>query len=68
MTIFKKPSAQKVSKIFLITIFILASLLRILYISRASIEDYQYDVGTKELRHQNEAYEKIYEQDRSNLK
>ena len=64
----KKININKISKGFIVILFILASLLRILYIHKIGVDEYQYDVGAKKLNHSNEAYEKIYEQNRDYLK
>lgn len=56
-----------IAKCFIIVLFILASLIRILFINNKSIFDYQYDVGVIKID-SNNAYEKIYAQDREYLK
>lgn len=63
----KDAHKKELQKYFLIIMFILATLLRIVFISIEKIVDYQYDVGVVTIN-DDESYDKIYNQDRSYLK
>ncbi len=63
----KEAHKKELQKYFLIIMFILATLLRIAFISIEKIVDYQYDVGVVTIS-DDESYDKIYNQDRSYLK
>jgi len=63
----KEVHKKELQKYFLIIMFILATLLRIVFISIEKIVDYQYDVGVDKIN-DDESYDKIYNQDRSYLR
>lgn len=63
----KLPDASKVAKIFIVLIFIIASAIRIIFVSQKTIEEYQYDVGAVGINNEKN-YENIYKQDRTNIK